>query len=601
MLSGVENLLSGSVRSVPVILPILLGATMVLAMGQTERSKPQYQVKFKIHNLVPMRDGVHLSADVYRPDAPGKFPAVLLMTPYNNMRGSNDMKHALYFAERGYAAVLVDLRGRHDSGGEWDPYVNDPKDGFDTHEWIGKQEWCDGNLGTYGYSYPGFTQIMPSVYASKYLKCMVPSVCQQTNFGHLYNDGVMQLNVTFVAGFFWAGRTMQFLHGPGITENPILDWNKFFWRLPLITALDDIADLPWFKTWIKHPTYDDYWKGYGVKEKYGQIQAPAYFITGWYDNLVRENFRNFNGFRKEGGSEAARQTKLLVGPWTHTVNKRMETSILDFGPDIYVDILDEHVRWYDYWLKGMNTGVDKEAPLRIFVMRANKWRDEWEWPLARTKWTKYYLDSGGSANSLYGDGTLGTSKPSSNSPQDTFDYDPANPVETVGGQTEFPASQRGPQNRLVVQRRQDVLIYTSDTLTEPMEVTGPVEVKLNAASSAVDTDFTAVLTEVLPDGRSVHISEGIVRASFRDSLENPTHIEPGKVYEYTIHIWETSWEFQPGSKIRLEISSSNFPRWARNLNTGAEFGMTSEMKIATQTIYHNEMYPSHVILPVIPR
>lgn len=497
--------------------------------------------------------------------------------------------------------VLVDLRGRHDSEGEWDPYVNDPRDGYDTHEWIGRQEWFDGNLGTFGYSYPGFTQLMPSVHGSKYLKCMVPAVCQQTNFGHLYNDGVMQLNVTFVAGFFWAGNTMQFLHGPGITDNPILDWDDFFPRLPLITALDDIADLPWLKDWIRHSTYDDYWKGYGVKEKYGQIKAPAYFITGWYYNLQHENFRNFNGFRKEGGSKEAREgTRLLIGPWTHNVNHRIDESILDFGPDIYVNILDEHVRWYDRWLKDMDNGLDKEAPIRLFVLRANKWRDEWEWPLARTRWTKFCLNSGGSANSLYGDGTLGTSSPPQSSPQDQFIYDPAHPVETIGGQTEFPTKKVGPQERRAVQRRQDVLIYTSEPLTEKLEITGPIDLKLHAASSAVDTDFAATLTEVLPDGRVVHISEGIVRASFRESLENPTHIQPGKGYEYTVHIWETSWEFQPGSRIRLEITSSNFPRWARNLNTGAPFGMTSEMKTAEQTIYHDARYPSHLILPVIP-
>jgi putative CocE/NonD family hydrolase len=412
----------------------------------------------------------------------------------------------------------------------------------------------------------------------------------------------MQLNVTFVAGFFWAGHTMQFTYGPGITGNPVLDWNKFFRRLPLITALDDIADLPWLKTWIQHPTYDDYWKSYGVKEKYGKILVPAYFVSGWYDNLILENWRNFKGFREQGGSEEAKKgTKILIGPWTHSVNQRMTTSVLDFGPDIHVDVMDLHLRWYDYWLKGIQNGIDREAPVRIFVMRANKWRDEHEWPLARTKPTKYYLSSGSKANSLYGDGTLSTSMSSKEAPQDVFVYDPEHPVETVGGQTEFPAEQRGPQDRRPVQRRQDVLVYTSAPLAEPLEVTGRPEVKLYAASSAVDTDFTATLTEVLPDGKSVHVSEGIVRASLRESLEKPSLLEPSKVYAYTINVWDTSWEFQPGSRIRLEISSSNFPRFARNLNTGKHFGTSAEIKKATQTIYHDAQYPSHVVLPVVPK
>ena len=379
--------------------------------GQTARSLPEYAIRYMIDQPVPMEDGVQLSADIYLPDVPGKWPALLTMTPYNNM-GEGNIGFAVYFAKRGYAVVLVDLRGRHDSGGVWDPYVNDPKDGYDTHQWIGQQEWSNGKMGTWGGSYVGFTQIMPAPYQSPYLKAMVPVVCQQSNYGHIYNDGVLQLNMAMVAGFFWAGHTMQFTWGPGITSNPLLDWYKYFWRLPLITALDDLAPLPWYKDWIRHSTYDDYWKSYGVKEKYGKILAPAYFVTGWYDNLEHENWRNWVGFNKEGGSEAARKgTKLLVGPWTHSINRILPGWAVDFGPDIHVDMNDLHLRWYDYWLKGMDNGLDKEAPIRIFVLRANEWRDEWEWPLARTQWTRYYLNSGGSANSLYGNGTLSTSLP----------------------------------------------------------------------------------------------------------------------------------------------------------------------------------------------
>lgn len=592
------------------VLVIVTGCWPLL--GQATESRPEYGVRLMIDQHVPMEDGVQLSADIYLPDVPGKWPALLILTPYNNMTERN-VNFAAHFAVRGYAVVMVDLRGRHDSGGVWDPYVNDPKDGYDTQQWIGEQEWSDGNIGTWGTSYVGFTSLMPAPYQSPYLKAMVPSVNQQTNFGHLYNDGVMQLSNSMVAGFFWAGHTMQFTWGPGVTSNPLLDWDKYFRRLPLITALDDLAPLPWYKDWIRHSTYDDYWKSYGVKEKYDQILAPAHFVTGWYDNLIHENFRNWVGFNKEGGSDAARNgTKLLVGPWPHNVNVSgrraggywqevpMPGWVVDFGPDYQVDMKDLHLRWYDYWLKGMDNGLDKEAPIRIFVMRANKWRDEWEWPLARTEWTKYYLNSGGSANSLYGKGTLSTSPPPAGSTSDTFVYDPAQPVESMGGQVTFPRHQIGPLDRQAVQRRQDVLVFTSEPLTRKIEITGPIDVKLYAASDAVDTDFTATLTEVLPDGRAALISQGIVRASFRESLEHPSPIEPGKVYEYTIHVWETSWEFQPRSRIRLEISSSDFPRWARNLNTGAPFGMTSEMRKAAQTIFHDPQHPSHVILPVIP-
>ena len=569
-----------------------------LSCGQAEPSQPTYKVKFSLDARVPMRDGVHLSADIYRPDAPGRFPALLLITAYNNMRDAV-VPRAVYFAERGYAAVLVDIRGRHDSEGVWHPYVNDPQDGFDVQQWLGKQSWCDGNIGTFGHSYDGFTQVMPARYQSPHLKALMPSANQETNFGHLYNDGIPQLNVIFVAEFLWVNRGRAFW--PGIFDHPLLDWNEIFGRLPLYTALDEMVDRPWVKTLLDHPTYDDYWKSYGTKGKYGEIQVPAYFLTGWYDNLEKEIWRQFRGFREQGGSEVTRnQTKILVGPWTHAYNMVMDNWVVDFGDSSTVDTEALHIRWYDYWLKGIQNGIDKEAPIRIFVMRANQWRDEYEWPLARTRWTKYHLNSGGGANSDKGDGTLATAPPPDDAPPDVFRYDPANPVPTVGGQTEFPVDQRGPQDRRPVQQRDDVLIYSSEPLTEALEVTGPIEVRLYAASSAVDTDFSAILTEVLPNGTAVHISEGIRRASFRESLEHPTPIEPGKVYEFSIEIWETSWEFQPGSRIRLEISSSNFPRFARNLNTGNPLGRSAEMKVATQTIYHNAQYPSHVLLPVIP-
>ena len=570
----------------------------VFGCGQAELSQPDHKVVFSLDAKVPMRDGVQLSADVYRPDAPGPFPTLMLMTAYNNMR-PDVVRRATYFAQRGYAAVVVDLRGRHDSEGIWHPYVNDPQDGFDTQKWLAEQDWCNGKIGTFGHSYDGFTQVMPARYQHPNLKALMPSANQETNFGHLYNDGIPQLNVIFVAEFLWVNRGMAFW--PGIFDHPLMDWNEIFSRLPLYTALDKMVDHAWVKTLLDHPTYDDYWKSYGTKGKYDKILVPAYFLTGWYDNLEHEIWRQFVGFRKEGGSELARkQTKILVGPWSHSYNQTYDNWVIDFGESSLLDVEELHVRWYDFWLKDIPNGIDQEAPIRLFVMRANKWRDEHEWPLARTQWTRYYLNSGGAANTGQGDGTLGTSPPPAGAPQDTFQYDPANPVPTVGGQTEFPPDQRGPQDRRPVQKRDDVLIYSSEPLTQKLEVTGPIELKLYAASSAVDTDFTAVLTEVLPDGTAVHISEGIRRASFRESLENPTLIEPGKVYEIPIEIWETSWEFQPGSRIRLEISSSNFPRFARNLNTGNPLGKSAEMKVATQTIYHDDRYPSHVVLPVIP-
>ncbi len=565
-------------------------------------SESKHEVKVRNNVRVPMRDGITLAADIYLPVEPGKYPGLLLLTPYSKLRESY-VEQAAYFAKRGYGVALVDSRGRHDSGGVWEPYVNEPRDGYDAQQWLGQQPWSTGKIGMFGTSYVGFTQLMPAPFRSPYVKALVPAVNQQSNFGHIYNDGVMQLNMVFTFGLFCSGRTMQFTTPNGIESNPLFNYDEIFRRLPLISAMDDIADLPHIKTWMKHPTYDEYWKSYGIKEKYGEIDVPAYFLSGWYDNLVHEAWRNFKGFREQGRSEQARKgTKILIGPWTHSLARKERPDwAVDFGPDINTNLVDLHVRWYDYWLKGMKNGIDQQAPIRIFVMGANQWRDEQEWPLARAKLTPFYLHSGGKANSLYGDGSLGTATPPKTGVVDSFVYDPANPVPTLGGQISTHADLRGPRDRRAVQRRDDVLVYTSAPLSRDMEVTGPVDVKLYAMSSAVDTDFTATLTDVHPDGRAVHICEGIRRASFRESLENPTAIEPGKVHQYTISLWETSNVFKAGHRIRLEISSSNFPRYARNQNTGHPFGMDAEIQTAKQTILHDESRPSQLILPVNPQ
>ena len=544
-----------------------------------EKSQPTYHVIRESQIPVPMRDGVNLGADIYRPSAPGKFPVLMVLRYF---RGGHQNEAGEFFAKRGYAVVLVDSRGRGDSEGKWAPYVNEPQDGYDTQQWLGNQSWSNGKIGTFGISYNGFTQVMPAPLDNPYLKCLVPQECQQTNFGHLYNDGVMQLNVVFEFGLFTRGK-LQTQKIPPATD-------PHYRQLPLIDAVDQFPEVTHVKDWFWHSKYDDYWKAYGIKEKYGRIKVPAYFITGWYDNLCHEGWRNFLGFRENGGSEEAQKgTKILVGPWAHG------------GSDGYPDLRDLKLRWYDYWLKGVQNGIMDEPPITIFVMGADRWRAENEWPLARTKFTSFYLHSEGMANTAKDDNTLSTLPPATNSTPDEFSYDPENPVPTHGGQISTHTEIRGPKDRRSVQERTDVLVYTTEPLTEDTEVTGPVEMKLYAASTAVNTDFTATLTDVHPDGAAIHICEGIRGATFRDSLENPTFIEPGKVYEYAISLWETSYVFFTGHRIRLEISSSNFPRFARNQNTEHPFGMSAEMKTVRQTIYHDCQYPSHLILPVIPK
>ena len=549
-----------------------------LPLGAQSESQPTYRVKHKIALPVPMRDGIKLGASVYWPEAEGKFPCLLVLRSF---RAPHQERWGEYYAARGYVVALVDSRGRGDSEGRWEHYVNEPQDGYDTQEWLGTQPWSNGRIGTLDISINGFTQLMPAPLANKYVKALFPLECQQSNFGCLYNDGVLQLNIIYEAGLFMGGK----LGNPQYF--PLTD--PLYRQLPILDTVGKQPDNRYVKDWIRHSRYDDYWKSYGIKEKYGQIRVPAYFMTGWYDNLLHEGVRNFQGFRSQGGSPEARKgTKILIGPWVHG------------GSLAYPELDRLQLRWYDYWLKGIRNGIDKEPPIKIYVMGDDVWRTEKEWPLARTQYRKYYLASGGRANSLKGDGVLKTAALEKDYPPDKFTYDPENPVPTTGGQitTTFGS---GPRDRRKVQERHDVLIYTTAPLQEDMEVTGPVELRLQAASSVVDTDFTATLSDVHPDGKAMQICEGIVGVKYRDSLEHPEPIEPHKIYAYKISLWETSMVFKRGHRIRLEVSSSNFPRYARNQNTGLPLGTSAKMVSADQTIYHDQERPSYLVLPVIPR
>lgn len=541
---------------------------------------------------IPMRDGVKLYAALYRPAQGDTFPVLLLRTPYSTQH-PRYVPWALHFVQHGYAVVMQDVRGRYESEGEWRPYIDETSDGHDTLQWLGQQPWCDGNIGTFGVSYNGFTQILPAPLRSPYLKALVPIANQEDNYGHMRYNGLIHLENSM--NFIWLGRRTN-----QNVPRELLDWEQVYRRLPLVSALDDIADRPFYRDIVRHATFDDFWKSYSMKGKYGQVEAPAYFITGWYDNLVHEMFKCYAGWKNGARTPEARaQTRLLVGPWTHAqIGSADPFGDISFGSAAAVDIPAEHVRWYDQRLRGLDTGIDEEPPVRIFVMDANVWRSADEWPLPNTRYTPYYLHSQGRANSLHGDGTLSLEPPADESP-DTFTYNPHEPVPSLGGQSML-AANTGPRDRRPVERRDDVLVYSTEPLAKDVEVTGPVEMTLYAASSAPDTDFTATLVDVYPEGKAIIICEGIIRASFRQSYEAPTPIEPGQVYEYKFSLWETSNLFRAGHRIRVEISSSNFPRFDRNQNTGHPQGMDADVQLAQQTIFHNAQYPSHITLPVIP-
>lgn len=545
------------------------------------------------HDLkVPLRDGIRLSADLYRPVSGERFPTLLCRTIYDNQQ-ERYVSWAHRFARNGYAVVIQDCRGRYDSDGVWEPYTCEALDGFDTQQWIGQQPWCSGAIGTFGISYVGFTQILPAPFRSPYVKALVPCANQEDNCGHFYVGGVLQLQNAVNLG--WIGiRTNR------TSSWPLVGRDAIYRRLPLITALRDITEMPTYELFLRHSTFDDYWKSYSMKTRYHEVDTPALFVTSWYDNLVHEMFKCFTGWTTHARSEQTRRlTKLLVGPWPHNpLGFAKGFGDADFPADADGDIPGIHLRWYDRRLKGIKNGIDEEPPIKLYVMGANRWRHEHEWPLARTCFTDLYLHSDGRANSLFGTGTLST-EPPGDEPPDHFTYDPADPVPTWGGQSMF-IENNSPRDRRPVERRDDVLVYTTAPLQHDLEVTGPVKLVLYAATDGPDTDFTATLVDVHPHGKALHLCEGIVRARFRDSLEAPSLIQAGHVYEFTIDLWETSNLFKAGHSIRLEVSSSNFPRFNRNLNTGGELATETEMRVAQQTIFHDAARPSRLVLPVIP-
>jgi uncharacterized protein len=565
-------------------------------------SKPTYRVLMEANVRVPMRDGVTLASDIYRPDAPGKFPAILVRTPYN--RASAGLtEEARWFAARGYVVVRQDVRGRYDSDGAFYAFRNEADDGFDADEWFGSQPWFNGNLGTMGGSYVGYTQWAQAIRGSKYLKAMIPYITTPDIYGNwIYIDGALHYGFDLP----WGGIDMD-SHVSQYTAG--FDWDPIYKHLP--TATSDEAGhhrTPHYRDWLAHPLRDSYWDGISFDRDYNKIAVPILSIDGWYDIFLRGDLHDDAMMRKEGQTELARSAKrLMLGPWAHSVGTQTLPTGFDgaspapSGDNAVIDMKLVYLRWFDHWLKGIDNGVNADAPIQIFVMGNNIWRNENEWPLARTRYTNYYIRSGGRANSSIGDGVLTPERPAG-AATDSFTYDPADPVPSMGGNVCCSNVPSGPLDQRAVERRDDVLVYTTPAMAEAMEITGPIKMELFAATSAKDTDWTAKLVDVQPNGYAQNIQSGIVRARYREGAgQSARAIEPGKVYQYAIDLWATSYVIQPGHSLRLEISSSDFPRFDRNLNTGDDLGTEARMTVARQTIYHSARYPSHVVLPLIPQ
>jgi putative CocE/NonD family hydrolase len=562
--------------------------------------------QIRIENRVPirMRDGVILYADVYRPAAEGKYPVLVSRTPYSTERYPSAYEAAVFFSRRGYAYVYQDVRGRHESEGKWEPFRNDIEDGYDTIEWAAAQPWSNGKVGMQGGSYLGHVQWRAAMSAPPHLVTIFPQVAATS----LYHDwitlnGGWRLSFNFGWGpVRQESRIMQNTGPHTMAGGPeSISYDKILWRLPLLD-MQKLAgrNAQFYIDWLRHPDYDDYWKPLNAEEVFEKIGVPVHTAGGWFDIFSQGTLRGYVGMSRQGKTATARQkSRLLIGPWGHGPSQK--TGDLDFGPHANVDEMAVQLRWFDYWLQGTDNGVPSDPPVTLYVMGRNEWRQEKEYPLARTQYRKMYLAGGGKANSDRGDGRLRWDAPAAESAPDQYQYDPDRPVPSLGGNnccgTPTPA---GPKDQRPIESRQDVLVYTSDVLDREIEVTGPVEVVLHAASDAPDTDFVAKLIDVYPDGRAFNVAEGIVRARYRESLSRPRPLEPGRVYELKIDLVGTSNAFLKGHRIRVDLTSSHFPQFDRNPNTGEPFGTSARVRVANQTVHHSSRYPSHVVLPVIP-
>ncbi|MFL5806926.1 MAG: CocE/NonD family hydrolase [Roseiflexaceae bacterium] len=552
-------------------------------------TQPAHEVWIDFDRRVPMRDGVTLSADVYRPQGDGHHPVILHRTPYLKTSQSA-LDQARYFAERGYAYVWMDVRGRGDSDGAFVPYRNDGRDGYDAIEWCAAQPWSDGNIGTIGGSYGGRIQWLAALEQPPHLRTMIVSVTPSDPFVEWPTGTPGPMHMCWI--HMTSGRALQ--------NTAAVDWMAVYEHLPLLT-MDERAGR-YSQQWredLAHEQLDDYWRVIAYQDKFERVAVPVLHISGWYDDELIGTPLNYIGMVAQAATPAARAgQKLLIGPWGHQANKTAKIGEVDFGPDALIDLNGYQLRWFDRWLKGADNSVDREPPVRIFIMGENRWRDEHEWPPARAQQTSFYLHSGGRANSRFGDGMLSTAAPGAE-PPDGYAYDPARPTPFI---TDAVSNQiGGPDDYAAIQRRDDVLVYATAPLEQDVEVAGPVRVELYAGSSAPDTDFMAMLLDIHPSGFAQRLCDGMVRARFRDGMDRPTPIEPGHVYRYAIDCWSTAQLFRKGHRIAVQIASSAFPKYERNLNTGESLATGTRMAVAEQRIYHDAAHPSRIVLPIIPR
>jgi uncharacterized protein len=533
---------------------------------------------------VPMRDGVRLASNLFLPHDSGAFPCILVRTPYG--KGPDINANYRAFVERGYAVLVQDVRGRYESEGAFQPLTQEPSDGDDTINWIARQPWSNGKVGMMGGSYLGIVQWKAALRNNPHLKAIFPVVSGYDDYRDRFysTGGAMKLG----SRLLWMSENLR---APGYHRN----FGEFVLHVP--TRSSDVTTLGWTSTLyqeiVAHPAFDKFWRAISTRENLDRIKIPVFSVGGWYDNFVQSDLEAFAALHRRGSAN-----RILIGPWPHNMSASLAGA--DFGPDSSAPIRQLQIDWFDQWLMGKDAPLDAPPPVKVFVMGANRWREAYQWPPEGAAPMHFFLESRGQANSLSGNGALSESQPSG--PADMFVFDPESPVPTRGGAVccnpnVFPW---GPLDQRTVEARPDVLVYTTKPLRRDLETIGPVQVVLHVATSARDTDFTAKLVDVFPDGTARNLTDGILRLRYRNSLTQPEPATPGEVYRIAIDAGVTANVFLKGHRIRVEISSSNFPRFDRNPNTGGKVADAVKLLKASQTVYHDAQHASALVLMVMP-
>ena len=587
------------------LLIVALGFSWPLAADAVAQTPARAETTWvREHDVaVPMRDGVVLRADVWRPQGSGPFPVLVYRTPYGKTAAQVDYTTFGKAVERGYAVVMQDVRGRFASDGEFEPYRGEGRDGYDTIEWAARQPWSTGSVGTFGLSYPGAVQWLAAVEGPPHLTAMVPAMTFASANMFFYAAGVWDNSW---ADWVWediAGdlRRRHGIAGPTTDDEAERSWDsvrtRILWQLPLAAVPDFKAIAPWYYEWMRHPPWDSWWAWADLRARYARTSAAVLNLSGWYDEAYGPDgaTTNFTGLTMTRG-DAPTRAALLIGPWPHGVTGTGRTKAGDreFGPDARIDYDQTVLRWMDHWLRGVDNGVDREPPVRVFVMGDNRWRAAGRWPIPGTRPDTLYLTTPRSGSRA---GALSERPPGTGSPTSSYVANPAKPV------TDSFAERSGAHDYRALASRPDLLTFETPPLDQDLEVVGALGAEVYVETGAPDVDLWVKVLDVAPDGTAYNLmapGSDVLRASYRDRTARRSLLQRGRVYLLRLPGMLTGNTFKQGHRIRIHVMSSFAPNYGRNLQTGASETTSSHTRSARITIHHDARHPSRLILPVIP-